>query len=214
MGGKCIPSSVFFFPKRWKPLSEWPQCWTFPYQLLFLPRPWPRIWRQSCTSASWGLQLLSEKSPLVAPCTSLLEQRSSSNPAVLKEEFRWPSPKAHCGFSSKRKTLSVLYTSFWCSRRFSCQLPAFSRSVATGYYFLMSPKLLDFFSGFFTKKNPLQDLQLSWHPSVLTERLCLFFPAVLPSTFLPLLLCQDSLQEWGLYEVIIAWERNVIKSNI
>lgn len=160
---------------------------------------------------------LFEKSPLVAPCslcTSLLKKHSSSNPLVLKEEFRWPSPKAHYVFSSKRKTISVLYTSFWCFRRFSCQLPAFSRSVATDYCFLMSPKLFDFFSVFFTKENPLQDLQLSWHPSVLTERLCLFFPAVLPSTFLPLLLCQDSLQEWGLYEVIIAWERNVIKSNI
>lgn len=24
MGGKCIPLSVFFLPKRWKPLSGWP----------------------------------------------------------------------------------------------------------------------------------------------------------------------------------------------
>lgn len=126
---------------------------------------------------SWTSQLLSAKSPLGALrclCTSLLKQRVSSNPGVLKEEFRMSSPRHTILFSPKRKTLSVLHTSFWSSRRSSYQLPVFSRRITTAYCFLVPPKQFDFFFGFFTKEKPLQGLQLSWHPSVLTKRP--FFP--------------------------------------
>lgn len=77
-------------------------------------------------------------------------------------------------FSPQRRTLPVLHTSFWSSRSSSCPLPVFSRWITTACCFLVPPKQFEFFFGFFTRQKPLQGLQLSWHPSVLTERP--FFP--------------------------------------
>lgn len=178
--------SFLFFPR--KTLGD--QRWTFPYQLFFLSSSWPCS--QPHALALPGHRSSSLQSfPLGTPChhrTSLLRQQTSSNPVVLKLEFRGPSPRHTVLLSPQRKTLRVLHTSFWSSRRSSCQCPVFSRRTTTAYCFLIPPKQFDLFFGFFTREKPLQGLQLSWHPSVLTERP--FFPlAVLPSTLLPLTLC-------------------------
>lgn len=75
--------------------------------------------------------------------------------------------------------------------------------VQVDHYSLLLPhasKTIWFFPLAFLPE-PLQDLQLSWQFSVLTERLCLFSPgspSQHSSAFNSLLLCQDSLQEWGL----------------
>lgn len=163
-----------------------------------------------CAGSSWTPQLLSAKSPLGSPChihASLLKQQLSSNPVIQKKKFRGPSIR-HSILLPKRKTLPVLHISFWSSS-------SLCRWVTRAYCFRVPPKQFDFSFGFFTREKYSQGLQCSWHPSALTKRP--FFssgPYQHSSAFNSLFLCQDSLQEWGLYEDIIAWERNVIKSNI
>lgn len=129
-------------------------------------------------------------------------------------------PKANYAFSSQRKTLSLLHTLFNCPRRSLSQLPVLPRWVTTAEYSLRSPKWLDlswsvFCVVFFKSERTLYNTYSFLGIPLFCLKGHAFFPvAILPSTFLLLLLCQDSLQEWGLYEDIISWERNVIKSNI
>lgn len=87
-------------------------------------------------------------------------------------------------------------------------LPALSILQVDDYSLLLFSCLQHNLS--FPPEKPLQGLQLSWHP-------CFNQRAFLPLAlfcFNYLLLCQDSLKKWGLYEDLIAWERNVIKRNI
>lgn len=163
-----------------------------------------------CAGSSWTSEFLSAKCPLGSPChlhSSHLKQELSYNPVIQKQKKKFRGPASGTHFP-KRKTLPVLCISSWSSWRLS-------RWVTGACSFLMPPKLLDFSFGVFAREKLLQGLQCSWHPSSLTKRpFSPSSPYQYSSVFNSLFLCQDSLQEWGLYGDIIAWERNVIKSNI
>lgn len=166
----------------------------------------------ACAGSSWTPRLLSSKSPLGTPfhvCTSLFKQQMSPNPNRWVLKVQGAEPQAHYTFFPVKEDPSCT----------SYLLPVLHEIVGVDNY---SPAPLDlqnyltFLGGFLHQREAFARLTAFLAPLCFDQNA--FFspgsPSQHSSAFNSLFLCQDSLQEWGLYEDIIAWERNVIKRNI
>lgn len=177
--------------------------WTFPYQLFFLSGSWPGSW--GCVLALLARHISPRVSPGGTMLSLLLLPRVTDklSPVDVTRGIQGAQPLAHYTFFFSPKRRPFLY--FIPPSCLPGDPPANSQCCPGGSLQPAASSCLQnyliFSFGFFTREKPLQDLQLSWQFSVLTERLCLFSPgspSQHSSAFNSLLLCQDSLQEWGL----------------